>query len=147
MKTRAQWCFHCARLTETEIQAIDTGELEREAAEMETEIEIIDGLIRKNNRENARKPLDQEAFAERSAVLNERRAQAVSHRKELEEDITRRSVRKEEAERYFERLEEHGPLTEFRDEDWRALVDHMTVHGKGDVWITFIDGSNIKAEV
>lgn len=24
MTTRAQWCFHCARLTETEIQAIDT---------------------------------------------------------------------------------------------------------------------------
>ena len=126
---------------------LDTGELEREAAEMETEIEIIDGLIRKNNRENARKPLDQEAFAERSAVLNDRRAQAIARRKELEEDITRRSVRKEEAERYFERLEEHGPLTEFRDEDWRSLVDHMTVHGKGDVWITFIDGSNIKAEV
>ena len=72
------------------------------------------------------KALDQEAFAERSAALNERRAQAVSRRKELEEDITRRSIRKEEIARYFERLEGHGPLTEFLDEDWRALVEYRT---------------------
>lgn len=126
---------------------LDTGELEREAAEMETEIEIIDGLIRKNNRENARKPLDQEAFAERSAVLNDRRAQAIARRKELEEDIARSNVRREGIARYLERLKEHGPLTEFRKEDWRTLVDHMTVHGKDDVQITFIDGSTIKAEI
>ena len=44
-------------------------------------------------------------------------------------------------------MKEHGPLTEFRKEDWRTLVDHMTVHGKDDVQITFIDGSTIKAEI
>ena len=36
-------------------------------------------------------------------------------------------------------------LTEFRDEDWISMVDHVTVHAKGDIWVTFRDGSEIKA--
>ena len=36
-------------------------------------------------------------------------------------------------------------LTEFRDDDWLAMVDYMTVHRKDEVWVTFKDGSKIKA--
>ncbi len=37
------------------------------------------------------------------------------------------------------------PLTEFRETDWLALVDYITVHSKKDIRMTFKDGTEIKA--
>ena len=37
------------------------------------------------------------------------------------------------------------PLTEFRETDWLAMVDYITVHSKKDIRMTFKDGTEIKA--
>ena len=37
------------------------------------------------------------------------------------------------------------PLTEFREPDWLAMVDYITVHSKKDIRMTFKDGTEIKA--
>ena len=37
------------------------------------------------------------------------------------------------------------PLTEFRETDWLAMMDYITVHSKKDIRMTFKDGTEIKA--
>ena len=37
------------------------------------------------------------------------------------------------------------PLTEFRETDWLAMVDYITIHSKKDIRMTFKDGTEIKA--
>ena len=70
---------------------------------------------------------------------------AVERKAAVSAEIARRRARQQEIELHFQHLRELDLLTEFRDEDWLAMVDHMTVHSKSDIWITFKDGSEIKA--
>ena len=48
-------------------------------------------------------------------------------------------------EAYLKNLRSREPLTEFRETDWLAMVDYITVHSKKDIWVTFKDGTEIKA--
>ena len=47
--------------------------------------------------------------------------------------------------RYLRQLRERDLLTEFREEDWMTMVDHMVVYSKDDIRVIFKDGSEIKA--
>ncbi len=42
-------------------------------------------------------------------------------------------------------LKKRESLTIFRDEDWLAMADYITVHRKNDIRVTFKDGTEIKA--
>ncbi len=48
-------------------------------------------------------------------------------------------------ETYLKELRSREPLTEFRETDWLAMVDYITVHRKNDIRVTFKDGTEIKA--
>ena len=48
-------------------------------------------------------------------------------------------------ESYLKELRSREPLTEFRETDWLAMVDYITVHSKDDIRVTFKDGIEIKA--
>ena len=78
-------------------------------------------------------------------ALEERQSAAIAKKEKTAKEIARRKARRQEIELHFQRLREMDLLTEFRDEDWISMVDHVTVHAKGDIWVTFRDGSEIKA--
>ncbi len=59
--------------------------------------------------------------------------------------IAERKARKHQIESYLNELRGREPLTEFRDTDWLAMVDYITVHSKKDIRVTFKDGTEIKA--
>ena len=46
---------------------------------------------------------------------------------------------------YLKELRDREPLTEFRETDWLAMVDYITVHNKDDIRVTLKDGTEIKA--
>ena len=54
-------------------------------------------------------------------------------------------ARKHQIETYLKNLRSREPLTEFRETDWLAMVDYITVHSKKDIRVTFKDGTEIKA--
>ena len=54
-------------------------------------------------------------------------------------------ARKHQIEAYLKNLRSREPLTEFRETDWLAMVDYITVHSKNDIRVTFKDGTEIKA--
>ena len=46
---------------------------------------------------------------------------------------------------HFQHLKELGPITEFQDIDWMAMVDHVEVCTKNRILFTFKDGSVVNA--
>jgi len=42
-------------------------------------------------------------------------------------------------------LKKREPLTVFRDEDWLAMVDHVTVTEDSSITVIFKDGTDIEA--
>ncbi len=56
-----------------------------------------------------------------------------------------KAVGKHQIETYLKNLRSREPLTEFRETDWLAMVDYITVHSKKDIRVTFKDGTEIKA--
>lgn len=64
---------------------------------------------------------------------------------EVTDLITERTARKHQIETYLQELRSRKLLTEFRDSDWLAMVDFITVHSKEDIRVTFKDGTEIKA--
>lgn len=124
-----------------------TEALEREQAELDDEINVVSGLIDNCIHENARVALDQAAYQAHITALEERQNRAIEQKKAIVAEITRRRAKRQEIELHFQHLRELDLLTEFRDEDWLSMVDHMTVHSKRDIWITFKDGREIKAGI
>ena len=118
--------------------------LERELSEIEAEINIVSGLISDRINENARVAQDQTVYRTQMAALEERQNKAVARKAAVSAEIASRRARQQEIELHFQHLRKLDLLTEFRDEDWLAMVDHMTVYSRSDIWITFNDGSEIK---
>lgn len=59
--------------------------------------------------------------------------------------IAERTARRHQIETYLQELRSREPLTEFRETNWLAMVDYITVHSKDDIRVTFKDGTEIKA--
>lgn len=124
---------------------LSTDALERELAEIETELNVESGLIDSCIQENARIALNQTAYQEQITALEARLKQTEAKKAEAIAEITRRQAKRQEIDQHFQYLKKLDLLAEFRDTDWLAMVDHMTVYRKDEVWVTFKDGSKIKA--
>lgn len=64
---------------------------------------------------------------------------------EVTDLIAERMARKHQIESYLQELRSREPLMEFRETDWLAMVDYITVHSKGDIRVTVKDGTEVKA--
>lgn len=77
--------------------------------------------------------------------MKARKAKANARHTEITDLIAERMARKHQIESYLKELRSREPLTEFRETDWLAMVDYITVHSKKDIRVTFKDGTEIKA--
>ena len=89
--------------------------------------------------------LDQTEYQKRYDALVARFDKAKGRQTEVTDLIAERKARKHQIESYLKELRSREPLTEFRETDWLAMVDYITVHSKDDIRVTFKDGTEIKA--
>ena len=127
------------------MKSLDTTALESELAELEAEINIAAELIEDCINENAHVALDQTEYQKRYDALVARFDKAKGRQTEVTDLLAERKARKHQIESYLNELRGREPLTEFRDTDWLAMVDYITVHSKKDIRVTFKDGTEIKA--
>lgn len=127
------------------MKSLDTTALESELSELEAEINIAAELIEDCINENAHVALDQTEYQKRYDALVARFDKAKGRQTEVTDLIAERKARKHQIESYLNELRDREPLTEFRDTDWLAMVDYITVHSKKDIRVTFKDGTEIKA--
>ena len=126
-------------------KSLDTTAFEGELTELEAEINIAAELIEECIKENAHVALDQADYQKRYDGLVARFDKAKARHTEVTELIAERTARRHQIETYLQELRSREPLTEFRDSDWLAMVDYITVHSKKDIRVTFKDGTEIKA--
>ena len=127
------------------MKSLDTTALESELSELEAEINIAAELIEDCINENAHVALDQTEYQKRYDALVARFDKVKGRQTEVTDLIAERKARKHLIETYLNGLRGREPLTEFRDTDWLAMVDYITVHSKKDIRVTFKDGTEIKA--
>ena len=126
-------------------RSLDTTALESELSDLEAEINIAAELIEDCIKENAHVALDQAEYQKRYDALVARFDKANARHTEVTDLIAERMARKHQIETYLQELRDREPLTEFRETDWLAMVDYITVHSKKDIRVTFKDGTEIKA--
>ena len=117
--------------------SLDTTALEREISELEAEINIAAELIEECIKENAHVALDQAEYQKRYDALVVRFDKVKARHTEVTDLIAERMARKHQIEAYLKNLRSREPLTEFRETDWLAMVDYITVHSKKDIRVTF----------
>ena len=117
--------------------SLDTTALESEISELEAEINIAAELIEDCIKENAHVALDQAEYQKRYDALVVRFDKAKARHTEVTDLIAERMARKHQIEAYLKNLRSREPLTEFRETDWLAMVDYITVHSKKDIRVTF----------
>ena len=126
-------------------KSLDTTALDGELSELEAKINIAAELIEDCIKENAHVALDQAEYQKRYDGLVSRFDKAKARHTEVTDLIAERMARKHQIETYLKNLRSREPLTEFRETDWLAMVDYITVHRKNDIRVTFKDGTEIKA--
>ena len=126
-------------------KSLDTAALEGELNELEAEINIAAELIEECIKENAHIALDQAEYQKRYDGLVARFNKAKARHAEVTDLIAERTARRHQIETYLKELRSREPLMEFRETDWLAMVDYITVYSKDDIRVTFKDGTEIKA--
>ena len=111
---------------------------------MDAEINVVAGLIEDCIKENAHVALDQAESQKRYDELVERFDTAKARQKVLAQQITDRQARCQQIELILADLKKREPLTVFRDEDWLAMVDYVTVTEDAGITVTFKDGTEIE---
>ena len=117
--------------------SLDTTALESEISELEAEINIAAELIEECIKENAHVALDQAEYQKRYDALVVRFDKAKARHTEVTDLIAERMARKHQIEAYLKNLRSREPLTEFRETDWLAMVDYITVHSKKNIRVIF----------
>ncbi len=124
---------------------LSTEDLKKEKAELEAEHIATAELIEDAIKENAHIALDQAEYQTHYDTLVERFDKIKDRLTEVDGLIAERQLRRHQIELYLNQLSERDLLTEFRDEDWLSMVDHLTANSKDDILVTFKDGTEIKA--
>lgn len=120
-------------------------ELEAERDRLIEEAQVIADAIQQNIAENARIALDQTDYQKRYDDLTDRYEKLKARVDELVEQIQETQSRKVACD--FLKAFENTPdiLTEFNANAFTSLVDHLTVHSKDDIRVTFRNGQEIRA--
>jgi predicted nuclease with TOPRIM domain len=119
----------------------DTTEIEKQCAELESEIEVVTGLIQKHIEENATKPLDQEVYTDGYNRLMERYNRAKSRLEELAQECESRKAKRVNIDRFMAELKKQAHIISEFDEQLFAIgVEKMVVHSDGGLTVVFRDG-------
>ena len=89
--------------------------------------------------------LDQAEYQKRYDALVDRFDTTKARQKVLAQQITDRQARRQQIELFLAGLKKRESLTVFRDEDWLAMVDYMTVTEDAGIIVSFKDGTEIEA--
>jgi DNA invertase Pin-like site-specific DNA recombinase len=133
---------------ETIITALtDTEKLDKQAADLNGEMEELLTLMQKMIAENASTAQDQRKYGKKYAGLVERYDAAKAKLDNVTTERMMRSAKREKMRRFFADLAEcEGVITEFDEALWLTTVESVTVSEKTAAF-TFKDGTVVEVEI
>ena len=122
----------------------DNTALEKEKQTLADELNVLAGMVEDCIGENARVVQDQEEYQKRYDELVEKYEKAKARYEEVETAIEARMGKQEQLNQFIKDLQARdGVLEEFDERLWGSMVEYMTVYGKGDIRVTFKDGTEV----
>lgn len=125
--------------------AFDLGDLTAEQDNLQNELLVVSELMHQCINENAHVALDQADYQKRYNGLTERFDKAKTRLEAVTGEISDKQARQATIEAFLNELKRLDGVTEFQAELWYSLADFITVYDKGDVWVTFKDGTELQA--
>ncbi len=112
--------------------------LEKEKAEIIRQMEML-------TKRNASVAMDQDDYILRYTTLSEHYAEVKEQLAILDDAVKDRNCRRTRTELFLNTLrKQEGLVTEFSDELWYALADHVEVFSKDEIRITFRNGMEVR---
>ena len=133
-----------AAAKELQAMLLDNASLEAEAVGLEAEADALSESIDQAIRSNQMVLQDQAAFQAKEQELRDRYKEKRAACAEVRSRICDRRARADKLDAFIETLGKMKPQTEFTPEYWGALVKKVTVFGKKDIRVEFVDGKEIK---
>ena len=126
-------------------QVCDITTLETEQRKLADEMQVLVEMVQSCIGENARIAQNQGEYQERYNELVSRYDAVKEKHDATAEAINAKRVKAETLGAFAKALHNRASaLTDFDEGLWGALVDFMTVYGKGDIGVTFRDGTEIR---
>ncbi|MBZ9633332.1 recombinase family protein [Clostridium sp. FP1] len=123
----------------------DTSKLDRESVKLQSEIDVVAGLLQKCVEENAHSALDQAEYEERYKALAERYEDIKKGLEGINEKRLERSAKHESIVAFIKEIEQReGLVTEFDEELWNATIEKVLVHSEEKITFTFKDGMELE---
>ena len=123
----------------------DTSRLEKERTSLQKKLIAITEKVESCIRENAHVAQSQTDYQENYETLSANYDSIKKRLEEVSEKIRERREKREWIEAFLREIETMTPgVTEFTDDLWLNLLDHMTVYSEDDIRFTFKDGTEIK---
>ena len=124
----------------------DTGSLETDQAELQSEMEIVAEMIQQCINENANVALDQTEYQKRYDSLAQRFEVVKVNLETVSEKIRDKVSRRKTLETFLADLKKQdGLIDDFDPLLWHSLIDYVTVYSNDDARFTFKDSTEIQA--
>jgi len=124
----------------------DTSPLEAEQAELQSNMEIVAGMIQQCINENSHIALDQTEYQKRYDTLAQRFNIAKANLEIVSGKLKEKVTRRKTLETFLLELKKQDELlTDFDPLLWHSLIDFVTVYAKDEIRFTFKDGTELKA--
>ncbi|NLO46524.1 MAG: hypothetical protein GX107_08580 [Clostridiales bacterium] len=122
----------------------DFGAIDKEVAEISSEIEVLSALVQKLVDENASTTLDQTEYRNRYDSYVDRYDKAKNRLGVLREQRQLQELKGDILSGFlFELGELYDLPMVFKEETWNALVDHVAVHEDGRIVFAFKNGTEV----
>ncbi len=132
-----------------EDQSLITGteELEKKQKRLAGQMNVDADAVQETIAQNARFVQNRDEYSARYEALSARFQETKTLYDAVTAEIARLGIRRREFGRFIRSVEALPEmLTEFSEERWGALVDHLTVYGKDSIVFTLTGGTEIKAQ-
>ncbi|MDR1540556.1 MAG: hypothetical protein LBU32_21660 [Clostridiales bacterium] len=118
--------------------------IDKEIAELEREVEVVEGLARQAIQTNAREVIDQSEWAERNGKYLSRHAEATKQLEALDKLKSERLGKSKVLEVFIRDIKKQTTvITEWDESLWAATVESVTVGVDGKLTFKFKNGSEV----
>lgn len=122
----------------------DISALAQERTDLQIEMNTVAELIEQCIMENARIVQDQAEYQKQYDSLANRFDRAKERYGAVEQSIAEKQAHREMIEQFLSELKKQDIVTDFTDELWYSMIDHVTIHSKEDIRFKFQNGTEIK---
>ena len=132
-------------LREVREHICNTTSLEAEQRKLADEMRVLVDMVQNCIGENARIAQNQTEYQKRYDELVSRYDAVKAEHDEVSQSILAKRTTEEMLDAFEKTLKgRESSLMEFDEGLWGTLVDYMTVYGRGDIGVTFKDGTEIR---